>query len=70
MTVERWIASVDLGVGENGRRLPKTITGPSRKAVADKLRKLQREAERWLPRRLPTEPKTTEPLVRAALAVP
>ena len=70
VTVERWIASVDLGVGASGKRLRKKITGPSRKAVADKLRKLQREAERWLPRRLPTEPKTAEPLVRAAFALP
>ena len=45
VTVERWIASVDLGVGANGKRLRKKITGPSRKAVADKLRKLQREQD-------------------------
>jgi len=45
VTVERWIASVDLGVGASGKRLRKKITGPSRKAVADKLRKLQREQD-------------------------
>jgi integrase len=45
VSVERWIASVDLGVGANGKRLRKKITGPSRKAVADKLRKLQREQD-------------------------
>lgn len=43
VTVERWIASVDVGVGANGQRLRKRITGPTRKAVADKLRALQRE---------------------------
>ena len=41
----RWIASVELGVGTNGKRLRKKITGPSRTAVADKLRKLQREQD-------------------------
>ncbi len=45
MTVERWIASVDLGVGENGKRRRKRITGPTRKAVADKLRELQRQPD-------------------------
>ena len=45
VTVERWIASVDLGVGPNGKRLRKKITGPTRKAVADKLRELQREQD-------------------------
>jgi integrase len=45
VTVERWIASVDLGVGPDGKRLRKRITGPSRKAVADKLRRLQREQD-------------------------
>ena len=45
VTVERWIASVDLGVGASGKRLRKKITGPSRKAVAEKLRKLQREQD-------------------------
>lgn len=43
VTVERWIASVDVGIGPNGERLRKRITGPTRKAVADKLRELQRE---------------------------
>jgi hypothetical protein len=33
VTVERWIASVDVGVGPNGERLRKKITGPTRKAV-------------------------------------
>ena len=41
VTVERWIASVNLGTGPNGKRLRKRITGPTRKAVADKLRELQ-----------------------------
>jgi hypothetical protein len=45
VTVERWIASVDLGVGPNGKRLRKRITGPTRKAVADKLRALQRQQD-------------------------
>jgi len=45
VTVERWIASVDLGVGPNGKRRRKRITGPTRKAVADKLRQLQREQD-------------------------
>jgi hypothetical protein len=45
VTVERWIASVDLGVGPNGKRRRKRITGPTRKAVADKLRELQREQD-------------------------
>jgi hypothetical protein len=45
VTVERWIASVDLGVGPNGKRRRKKITGPTRKAVADKLRQLQREQD-------------------------
>ena len=45
VTVERWIASVDLGVGPNGKRLRKKITGPTRKAVADKLRELQRQQD-------------------------
>ncbi len=45
VTVERWIASVDLGVGSNGKRRRKRITGPTRKAVADKLRKLQRQQD-------------------------
>ena len=44
-TVERWIASVDLGVGPTGKRRRKKITGPTRKAVADKLRQLQREQD-------------------------
>jgi len=43
VTVERWIASVDVGVGANGQRLRKRINGPTPKAVADKLRALQRE---------------------------
>jgi hypothetical protein len=37
------IASVNVGVGASGQRLRKRITGPTRKAVADKLRVLQRE---------------------------
>ena len=41
-TVERWIGSVDLGLGPNGKRLRKKITGPTRKALADKLRQLRR----------------------------
>ena len=45
VAVERWIASVDLGVGPNGKRLRKRITGPTRKAVADKLRELQRQQD-------------------------
>jgi hypothetical protein len=45
VTVERWIASVDLGVGPNGKRRRKRITGPTRKAVADNLRQLQREQD-------------------------
>jgi integrase len=45
VTVERWIASVDLGVGPDGKRLRKKVTGPTRKAVADKLRELQREQD-------------------------
>jgi hypothetical protein len=43
--VERWIASVDLGFGPNGKRLRKKVTGPSRKAVADKLRELRRQQD-------------------------
>ena len=38
VAVERWIASVDLGIGADGKRRRKKITGPTRKAVADKLR--------------------------------
>mgnify|MGYP001816461300 CR=1 FL=1 len=45
VTVERWIASVDHGVRPNGKRLPKNNTGPTRKAVADKLRELQRQQD-------------------------
>lgn len=45
VTVERWIASVDLGFGADGKRLRKKVTGPTRKAVADKLRELQRERD-------------------------
>jgi integrase len=45
VTVERWIASVDVGVGPNGERLRKKITGPTRKAVAAKLRELRREQD-------------------------
>ncbi len=45
VTVERWIASVGLGVGPDGKRLRKKVTGPTRKAVADKLRELQREQD-------------------------
>jgi len=45
VTVERWIASVDLDVGPDGKRRRKRITGPTRKAVAEKLRKLQREQD-------------------------
>lgn len=45
VTVERWVASLDLGVGPNGKRLRKRITGPTRKAVADKLRELQRQQD-------------------------
>lgn len=45
LTVERWIASVDLGVGPNGKRRRKKITGPTRKAVADQLRELQRQQD-------------------------
>jgi hypothetical protein len=45
VTVERWIASVDVGVGPHGERLRKKITGPTRKAVADKLRELRREQD-------------------------
>lgn len=45
VTVERWIASVDLGFGPDGKRLRKKVTGPTRKAVADKLRELQREQD-------------------------
>lgn len=44
-TVERWIASVDLGVGADGKRRRKKITGPTRKAVAEKLRELQRQQD-------------------------
>jgi hypothetical protein len=43
VTVERWIASVDVGVGPNDVRLRKKITGPTRKAVAAKLREIRRE---------------------------
>jgi integrase len=43
VAVERWIASVDLGIGADGKRRRKKITAPTRKAVADKLRELQRE---------------------------
>lgn len=45
VTVERWIASVDLGLGTTGKRLRKKVTGPTRKAVADKLRELQRHQD-------------------------
>jgi hypothetical protein len=45
VTVERWIASVDVGVGPNGVRLRKKITGPTRKAVAAKLREIRREQD-------------------------
>jgi len=45
VTVERWIASVDLGVGADGKRRRKKITGPTRKAVADKLRGLRRQQD-------------------------
>jgi integrase len=45
VTVERWIGSVDLGFGANGKRQRKKITGPTRKAVADKLRELQRQQD-------------------------
>lgn len=44
-TVERWIGSIDLGVGADGKRRRKKITGPTRKAVADKLRELQRQQD-------------------------
>ncbi len=52
VTVERWIASVDLGVGPNGKRRRKRITGPTRKAVADELgttgtRREESAAIRW-----------------------
>lgn len=43
--VERWIASVDLGVRPDGKRRRKKLTGPTRKAVADKLRELQRQQD-------------------------
>ena len=39
------IASVDLGVGPNGKRLRKKITGTTRKAVADKLSELHRRQD-------------------------
>jgi integrase len=45
VVVERWIASVDVGVGPSGKRVRKKITGRTRKAVADKLRALQREQD-------------------------
>ena len=45
VSVERWVASVDLGIGPNGKRLRKKVTGPTRKAVADKLRELQRQQD-------------------------
>lgn len=44
-TVERWIGSIDVGLGANGKRLRKKVTGPTRKAVADKLRELRREQD-------------------------
>jgi len=43
--VERWVAQIDVGRGANGQRLRKKITGPTRKAVADKLRELRREQD-------------------------
>ena len=43
VTVERWVAQVELGRGEGGQRLRKKITGPTRKAVAAQLRELQRQ---------------------------
>src|SRR5690606_35920856 len=45
VVVERWIASVDVGVGPDGKRRRKKLTGPTRKAVADKLRELQRQQD-------------------------
>jgi integrase len=43
--VERWIAQVEVGRGATGQRLRKKITGPTRKAVANKLRELQRQQD-------------------------
>jgi hypothetical protein len=42
VTVERWVAQIDLGRGANGQRVRRKITSPARKAVADKLRELVR----------------------------
>lgn len=43
--VERWIAQVDVSDERTGKRRKKRVTGPTRKAVADKLRDLQRQRD-------------------------
>lgn len=45
VVVERWVASVDLGIGADGKRRRKKLTGPTRKAVAAKLRDLRRQQD-------------------------